>query len=269
MQNKTFETLREIIYEKCGISLGENKYSLVQARLAKRMRTLNLSTHEDYLKFLLNDQSGNELVQMIDAISTNVTSFFREEQHFAFLQQEFDRWISEGQKRFRFWSAACSSGEEPYTMAITLLEASKFHPSIDLKILATDISTKILDKSIRGEYSEDKIKGLNKIMLDKYFIKTTSEDTVVYRVKDFVKNLITFKRLNLSKPPFPMKGPFDTIFCRNVMIYFDNIVRKNLLDNCYRILKNGGYIIVGHAESLTGMMMDNMKSMKPAIYRKS
>ena len=267
MDKNTFNKFRKIVYEKSGITLSVNKEALVEARVGKRMRALGISQHKDYLDYVLSDQSEREFVHLIDAISTNVTSFYREPDHFEFLSEIMTEWIAKGQSRFRLWSAASSTGEEPYTIAITLLEAAK-NASVDMKLLATDISTKVLETCLKGTYSEDKVKPVSNALRERYFNKARSNNGKEYVVKDSLRKFITFRRLNLSTPPYPMSGPLDVIFCRTVMIYFDNVVRKGFLDEASRLLKPGGYLMVGHSESLTSMMC-NLKVVRPSIYIKS
>jgi chemotaxis protein methyltransferase CheR len=230
------------------------------------MRSLGIENYRDYLNLVMKDDTGTELVHLLDAISTNVTSFFREANHFDFLNEAVTKWLGEGQRQFRFWSAACSTGEEPYSLAMTLLSTMDGR-SADIKILATDISTRALDRSIEGIYAQEKMKNVPLTLRDRYFDAFRDDSGVSHVARRNLKSLIVFKRLNLSAPPFPMRGPFDAIFCRNVMIYFDNAVRKNLLADMHRLLKTGGYLMVGHAESLTGMVSD-FKSVKPSIYIK-
>lgn len=266
MDKKTFDKFRQIVYEKSGISLGEGKGALVTARVGKRMRALGIQDFKAYLQYVLKDETGDEIVNLLDAISTNVTSFFREPDHFKFMNDIVSEWSADGQQRFRFWSAASSSGEEPYSLAITLLETLN-ESKADIKILATDISTKVLKKCQLGSYEETKLAGVPPILMDRYFEKCQKEGKNFYQVKDVLKNLITFTRLNLSTPPFPMRSSFDVIFCRNVMIYFDKIVRENLIAELHRVLKKGGYLIVGHSESLMGVKND-FNVVKPSIYKK-
>lgn len=268
MDKKIFNKIREIVYEKSGISLNEGKEALVSARVGKRMRQLDISEYRDYLSYLEKDTTGQEYVFMIDAISTNVTSFFREGSHFEFLSKILQEWFEKGQTRLRVWSCASSTGEEPYSIAMTVYDLIQEY-GVDTKILATDISTKVLSKCMEGIYKEDKLESVNLRMRDRFFEKYTDEGgEKLYKVRDNLKKLITFTRINLSKPPFPMQGPFDVVFCRNVMIYFDNIVRKKLLTDIIRLLRPGGYLMVGHAESLTGIMISGIKGVMPAVYMK-
>ena len=263
MDSTTFNSFRRIVYEKSGITLHEGKEALVSARVGKRMRALGMDDHKKYLDLVLNDDSGNEVIRLLDVISTNVTHFFREPQHFDFFSREIRKIVATGQNKIRIWCAASSSGEEPYSLAMTFLEnCADFRG--DFRILATDISTRVLTLAQEGVYPEKKTETIPPLLLDRYF---DQRDDKQYQAKQKLRTLIKFARLNLSKPPFPMRGPFDMVFCRNVMIYFDNEVRKKLLDEVYRLLAPGGYLVVGHAESLTGMLC-NLKSVRPSIYMK-
>ncbi len=260
-----------MIYDLAGIRLADKKISLVKARIAKRIRALNLKNEKEYLDYISSSAHQEELVQLIDVISTNVTHFFRENGHFEFLKSEFSKWIAGGQKRFRIWSAGCSSGQEPYTIAMVLLDTlntSKVHAmGIDLKILATDISTQILQKAKAGVYPENKMGEIPPRFKNLFFNVERSHGEKVYTVKNNIKSIIKFGRLNLSKTPFPMKGPMDIIFCRNTMIYFDNSVRSRLVSDFYRLLKPDGYLMVGHSESLTGFNT-NLIAIRPSVYIK-
>lgn len=264
MDKAIFNRFREIVYEKSGISLNEGKEALVSARVAKRMRALGHTDYRTYLDHVSGDTTGEEVVRLIDAISTNVTSFFREPVHFDLLAELVKKWVSDGQTRFRIWSAASSTGEEPYTIAMTMLEATR-GTKADIRILATDISTTVLDKCRKGVYVADKVASVPPALREKYFTENRGDGT--YTVKASIRDLITFSRLNLSNPPFPMTGPLDVVLCRNVMIYFDNTVRSNLLAEVHRLLKPGGYLMVGHAESLTGILT-SLKVVRPSVYIK-
>jgi chemotaxis protein methyltransferase CheR len=266
MDQKTFRKFAELVYAKAGITLGPNKEALVHARLGKRMRQLGIADFKDYYDLVNADQTDTEVTLLLDAIATNVTHFFREQRHFDLLAAFLKKWEAEGQTTFRIWCAASSSGEEPYSIAITARESLR--DVSDIRILATDISTKILAEARRGVYEERDAEKLSRSVLTRCFIRQHSATGFYYQVADEIRRMVTFARLNLATPPFPMKGPFDVIFCRNVMIYFDNTVRKRLLDHCYKLLKPGGYLMVGHAESLSGML-SNFKSVEPAVYLKN
>lgn len=263
---KLFDEFRTIIYNKSGISLGPHKIALLSSRLNKRLRILELPDYRAYLEYLQNDTSGEEIVLFLDAISTNTTNFFRESAHFDLLTELLKTWYAQGQRRFRIWSAASSSGEEPYTIAMTVAESLNLH-DVDVKILATDISTKILGIAQAAVYDSDIERDVAPSLLKKYFVRHQNRSHHTYEVVDALKSLVHFRRLNLSTPPFPMKGPMDVVFCRNVMIYFDNPVRKRLVEDIHRLLKPGGYLLVGHSESLSGIKND-FKVVKPAVYIK-
>jgi chemotaxis protein methyltransferase CheR len=266
LEPATFEKYRALIYEKSGIALAPGKEALVSARVAKRLRALMLDDHRVYLRLLKEDESGQELIQLLDAISTNVTSFYREPLHFQMLEKIVGEWRGKGQQRFRIWCAASSTGEEPYTIAMTLREVFGTAP-VDARLLATDISTKVLARAQEGIYTEERVKPVPKTLLSRYFDKRGLRDTPEYAVRQSLKDMVLFRRLNLATPPFPMRGPLDIVFCRNVMIYFDNQVRSRLLGEIHRLLKPGGYLFVGHAESLTGMVSP-FKLVRPSVYWK-
>lgn len=263
---ETFDRFREIVYDQAGIALGPKKEALVQARVAKRMRSLGIDTYDEYLGVLEADESGGELTLFLDAICTNVTSFFREAHHFDFIAREMETWLEQGQRRFRFWSAACSTGEEPYSLAMTLLDATRGY-DVDMRILATDISTKVLDRCLDATYAEDRLGGVSPDRRARYFEPVKVNGVRVQRVRREVRDLVLFRRMNLATPPFPMTGPLDVIVCSNVMIYFDNVVRIRLLADLHRLLKPNGYLMVGHAESLTGIVSD-FRYVQPAVYVK-
>ena len=266
MDSRTFDKIRSLVYERSGISIKADKVALVTARVGKRMRALSLDNHKAYLEQVLNDDSGREITLLLDCISTNVTSFFRENVHFSFLAARVREWREQGCTKLRLWSAASSTGEEPYSIAMTLLDASN-NARIDSRILATDLSTRVLEACAKGVYSPKQMEPVPVDYRTRYFKKTGYGDDACYEAGEQLKKMIHFTRLNLSSVPFPMNGPFDAVFCRNVMIYFDNDVRKRLLDEIYRLCRKGGFLFVGHAETLTGIISD-FKSVAPSIYIK-
>lgn len=267
MDKKTFNNFSQFIYDASGITLGEKKEALLIARIGKRMRALGIDNHKEYYDFVVKDKDGSELIKLLDAISTNVTHFFREPQHFDFLRDAFAGWIQHDQKKYRIWCAASSSGEEPYSIAITFKMAAPEN-KYDFKVLATDISTKVLEMGKKALYADDKIKNVPPNIRAVYFSSKIENGKKFFMVNKEIQRLVHFARLNLSKPPFPMNGPFDAIFIRNVMIYFDNNVRKQLLLEAYRLLKKGGYLFVGHAESLTGLLNNNFIRVDSSVYKK-
>lgn len=270
MKLATFERFRKLVYQQSGIDLSAGKEALVRGRLGKRMRSLGLENEQEYLDYVLEDASGDEMVRLLDAISTNFTHFFREQDHFALLDELLRKWAeNDGQQRFRIWSAACSSGEEAYSIAMTALDSlgSAGAAPCDLRILATDISTRVLERARRANYDEQAVKAAPPPFRQRYFVRIPKASDGNYQVSDRVRELVTFRRINLSTPPFPMQGPFDVVFCRNVMIYFDNAVRKRLLNDIERLLRPGGYLLVGHTESLAALDI-SLKPIKPSVYRK-
>jgi len=263
MTASTFDRFRKLIYDKSGISLGTNKEALVKSRISKRMRVLGIGAYKDYLSFVLSDQTGSEMELLLDAISTNVTSFYREPDHFVFMRKVIKGWLSEGARSLRLWSAACSSGEEPYTIAMEILETVNM--TIDVKILATDIATSVLARSMKGEYSQEAVTPMPKHLLTKYFVKKKVDGGYIFAAGDKIRKLVLFRQTNLSKFPYPLRGPLDIVFCRNVMIYFDRQTKARIVGECQRLLKPGGYLIIGNSESLAGIA-EGFDNIKPAIY---
>ncbi len=261
-----FERFCALVYESAGIHLGPQKEALVSARIGKRMRALGIQRYADYYKLLRDSGDGDEMVEMLNAISTNVTQFYRENHHFTLLNTLLEDWCAVGQKRFRIWCAASSTGEEPYTLAMTVRESPA--ADMDVRILATDISTKALQAAKAGSYEARHVQPVPEGLRRKYFMKTTATDGAErFVVTERLRSLLSFSRLNLAHPPYPMKGPFDVVMCRNVMIYFDNRVRKGFLDEAWRLLRPGGYLMVGHAESLSGLL-SKFKNVQPSVYIK-
>ena len=266
MDHQTFNKFREIVYTNSGISLNDTKEAMVSARISKRMRVLGFTSHQQYLQFLLKEASGNEITHFLDVISTNVTSFFREPSHFAFLSSVVSKWIEKGKRRIRIWSAAASTGEEPYSIAMTLLDSCG-QRNLDMRILATDISTSALAKAQDGVYPSVVVEGVPESYKKLFFVSEKQHADVFYRVQDQLKKMVVFRRMNLSNPPFPMAGQLDMVFCRNVMIYFDNSVRMRLISEIYRLLQPSGYLLTGHAEGLTSIQTE-LKCLEPSIYQK-
>ncbi len=266
MSSGTFNRFVKIIYDRCGIALGDNKKALVKTRIAKRMRQIEISSYDDYLKYVIKDANDFELSQLLDAISTNVTSFYRESSHFDWMNTIIKQWVHEGATRLRLWSSACSSGEEPFTMAIEIMETIGSKP-IDVKILATDLSASVLKSGQRGEYSESSISPVPKHLKLKYFTKKRENGKTIYVVKDQIRNMVVFRQFNLNSFPYPLKGPLDIIFCRNVMIYFDKEFRDQIVREFKRFLKPNGYLFLGHSESLS-KSFSSFNRVSPSIYEK-
>lgn len=266
MKTAVFNRFREIIYECSGITLGSHKLALLSARLGKRIRALQLPGYDEYLEYLTQDRTGTELILLLDAVSTNLTSFYREPVHFELLGKLAAEWLEKGQKRMRIWSSACSTGEEPYTMAMTLATLAEQYGA-DVKILATDISTQVLARARAGIYDGSRVKQIPPMQRHAAFSPAPEAGVGCQEIAPHLKAMVLFRRLNLVETPYQLKGPMDIIFCRNVMIYFDNTVRELLLSEFHRLLKPGGYLLVGHSESLTNCK-HSFSSVKPSVYRK-
>ncbi len=273
LSNKEFELFRKLIYKSCGIHLTSSKKELVKARLSKRLTKTGINSFEQYYKFVTrHDKSGNELVHLLDSISTNKTDFFREKRHFDFLNTKLlPELIKKKEKAkskiLRVWCAASSSGEEPYTLAITILNHINPNDGWNVKILATDISTKILQKAIKGIYERDSLKGISPAIVSSHFKSVVIDKSNCFQVKDHLKKLITFRRFNLMSPKFPFRNPFDFIFCRNVMIYFDTETQHGLISKFYDCLPKGGHLFIGHSETLA-KKTHGFKYIEPAVYQK-
>lgn len=264
MDRRLFERFCDIAYERAGIRLKEGKESLVEARVAKRLRDLGLGSAQEYLTFLVEDD-GEELVRFLDVISTNFTSFFREADHFDILARVARERFEQGRARLRFWSCASSTGEEPYTMAMTLAET--IGTEHDWRILATDISTRVLERAASGVYDEAGLGSVPRHLRAKYFeaVGGGRAGRREWRVKSALRERIVFKRLNLSTPPFPMGGPLDVVFCRNVMIYFDQPVRQRLIAGIERLLGVDGWLLTGHSETLSAVST-RLGTVSPSVY---
>jgi chemotaxis protein methyltransferase CheR len=264
-----FEFIRHVIAENAGIVLGPNKRQLVQGRLARRLRELHLNSYEAYCEHI-RESGPEELVGLINALTTNVTSFFRENHHFEglasyMLPEAFKR--NQQSRRIRIWSAGCSTGEEAYCLAMVAREAVPAGQKWDLKILATDIDSEVVATAQRGIYPLDRLVSLSPERLQRHFHKGTGEHSGQARVRAELAQFISFRTLNLMNA-WPMSGPFDIIFCRNVMIYFDQPTRERLVSRFAELLIPDGYLCLGHSESIHGTG-GPFRLVGKTIYRKS
>lgn len=271
--DKQFSKFSEMIRNAIGVNLGNHKKELLKNRLRKRLNALGLSSYKDYYDYLMkHDEEGRELENMSTVITTNVTSFFREADHFDYLKDVFLPSLVEARsagnrKKLRAWSAGCSSGEEPYTMAITLNEYFEDRSDFDVKILATDVSTKVLEEAKRGVYKEKAIGGLDKAVVRANFMKGTGDQRGYVKVKEHVRRMVTVAHLNFMDESYPFKGPFDVIFCRNVLIYFDKKTQTRLISKFHDYLADDGRLFLGHSEGLAGGH-PGFKYVAPAVYKK-
>jgi chemotaxis protein methyltransferase CheR len=265
MTDKDFQRIAGLAGRYTGIVLGEQKRDMVYGRIARRVRKLKLDSFTRYLDFL-ESNIEQELSDFINVITTNLTSFFRENHHFDYLQKTVLTEVKRKKsvtKRIRIWSAGCSTGMEPYSIAMTLLKFG-MASDWDVKILATDLDSDVLDKARTAVYSSTEVDGLEESLVKNYFQRSGAGKEV--RVKEKVSKYIHFKRLNLLEK-WPHKGPFDFIFCRNVVIYFDKPTQKILFDRYADMLDVGGYLFIGHSENLNGIS-ERFESLGNTIYRK-
>ncbi len=268
--DREFEAMRALIYQRFGINLSEQKRSLLVGRLQKLLRSSGFSTFEEYYDHLLKDKSEQALSLLVDRVSTNHTYFNREKTHFDYflqtaLPEVIARLKAEGRRDLRIWCAGCSSGEEAYMLLMLMHEClGSDYSSWDAGILATDISERVLSVARSGVYPEDRVAQLPEALQRKYFKKLPGGDL---QVVDILKKEATFRRFNLMNQQFPFKKSFQIIFCRNVMIYFDQPTREALVGRFHRFTEPGGYLFVGHSETL-GRAQDLYKYLLPAAYQK-
>jgi len=272
LTDRDLAAIISLVYRKSGITLHEGKRALVTARLQKRLRATGTRTFGEYLKLVDRDQSGDELVMLLDAIATNHTSFFREAEHFEFLKTRVvPEWLASLNGAGAFdgldvWSAACSSGEEPYTLAMSLLQALPERERTRFRILASDLSTKALKTAEAGVYRIEKVKELPIEILRAFFEKGLGAQDGWARVQPHVKRHVEFRQINLLETGL-VGRTFAAIFCRNVMIYFDRSVQQRVVTNLEQQLKPGGYLFISHSESLNGIT-HGLRWVAPAVYQR-
>ena len=267
LPDAVFNRLRELVRRYTGIALAESKRELVYGRLARRLRALELNSFADYCELIESGPAG-EIQELTNAITTNLTSFFRENHHFQQLASEILPQIVANRaasQRIRLWSAGCSTGEEPYSIAMVMREALSHLRDWDVKLLATDIDTKVVETASAGMYAEDRCKGVSPQRLKRWFAPTEGRSHLIEASPE-LKSLITFKQLNLFDP-WPMKGPFDVIFCRNVVIYFDKETQRGLFERMAELQEPGAWLIIGHSESLFSVT-NRYKLVSRTVYRR-
>jgi chemotaxis protein methyltransferase CheR len=261
-----FDLLRRLVNEQTGITLSDHKQEMLYSRLSRRLRALNLDSFSNYYH-LLKEEGGEELVHFINAVTTNLTAFFREPHHFSFLTQQLFPKLREEKhdtKRVRIWSAGCASGEEPYSIAIVVKEF--FPHDWDIKILATDLDSSMIERGGRGVYEVERVSGISEERLSRWFRKGKGAQTGKVHISPELQEMVVFKQLNLMRP-WPLQGPLDIIFCRNVVIYFDKETQRVLFDRFANLLKLDGFLFVGHSENLF-QLTTRFQLQQQTIYKK-
>lgn len=264
---KEFNQIREYLKEHYGISMGDEKRMLVFSRLRSTLNQKGFKDFTQYFNYLINDKTGEAAVVFINKLTTNHTFFMREPEHFEYLRDKSLPWIEEkfgNTKDLRLWCAACSSGEEAYTLQMIVQDYFAGKPGWNLEILATDISERVLQQATHGIYSNESLTSMHTDWLKKYFKKYDDDNMIVV---DEIKRNITFRKFNLNEVNMPFKKPFQVIFCRNVMIYFDNLTREALVNRFYKVMEKDGYFFIGHSESLSNVNT-KFNYLMPAAYRK-
>jgi len=262
---RDFDRIRKLAFEYCGLNIEPGKEDLVSARLGKIMRGLGITSYGEYFDYVVADKSQNALVTMIDSLTTNHTSFFREQQHFDFMASTIFPALA-GRAKFPIWSAACSTGEEPYSVAFA---ASEFYGLGGTKpaILATDISTRVLEIAKKATYDAHRFQGIPTPLLQRHLLRGTGTSASLFRVKPEIRAMIEFRRLNLTLPFREVHQTFPLILCRNAMIYFNATTQEQVVDRFFHQLEPGGYLFIGHSESLN-RIQHSFEYVQPAIYKK-
>jgi chemotaxis protein methyltransferase CheR len=271
MSSGDYARLRRLIYDESGIALGAGKQTMLEGRIRRRLKALAIESYRDYCGYLFSERGlREEMVHLIDAVTTNKTDFFREPRHFDFLVSQVLPLHSEGsgsQRPFLLWSAGCSSGEEPYTLAMVLSEYGLAHPDFSFRILATDVSTNVLNKAALGIYSADAVRPVPQALKVRCLMRGRERNFTRVRVVPELRRLIEFRRLNFMDSGYGIQEKFDAIFCRNVIIYFDRPTQQSILQKIMQCLRPGGYLFMGHAETLHELDLP-VAPVAPALYRR-
>jgi chemotaxis protein methyltransferase CheR len=268
MSQVDFLKLREFIYTESGINITDEKRTMLEARLQKRVRSLGLPSFSQYCDYLFSPKGiENELTNMIDQVTTNKTDFFREPGHFDYLTSRVLPELTRSGKRIMIWSAGCSSGEEPYTLAMVLAEYMDGCQGPDFLVLATDISTRVLEKARLAIYEHERIAPIPPALQRKYLLRSKNKTKNIYRVVSMLRRQVQFRKLNFMNEDFGFREKMDIIFCRNVIIYFDKPTQERLLNKFCEHLSSDGYLFIGHSETLLGMNVP-LVQVAPTIYRR-
>lgn len=271
LTDEDFRKLSRFITEQTGIKMPDVKKVMLQSRLQKRLRHLNMTSFKEYVEYVFSEEGlQNELIHMLDVVSTNKTDFFREPVHFEFMEKTI---LPEHIEHYplnrpvKIWSAGCSSGEEVYTIAMTISEFKKDHPGIDFSILGTDISTEILQKAVDAIYKEEKTAMMPMELKKKYLLRSKDRKKKLVRVVPELRKKAAFRRLNFMDEHYPVNESFDVIFCRNVLIYFNREKQEQVIRKLIERLRKGGYFFIGHSESIMGMDLP-LTQIRPTIFKR-
>jgi chemotaxis protein methyltransferase CheR len=271
LSDEDFKRLSSFIYKEYGIKMPEVKRTMLQSRLHKRLRELNMTNYKDYVDYVFSKEGqDNEVIHMIDVVSTNKTDFFREPIHFEFLHTTVLPEILQSDRpnrNIKLWSAGCSSGEEPYTLAMSLSEYMTEHPGFDYSILATDISSRILKSAVDAIYKESRVEMLPLQLKKRYLLKSKDRTNPTVRIVPELRHRVNFQRLNFMDSHFNVPDNMDIIFCRNVLIYFDRETQEKVINKLCTKLKPDGFFFLGHSESITNFDVP-LKQLKPTIFRR-
>jgi len=270
LSDKDFEKLSNFIFTEYGIKMPPVKKTMLQSRLHKRLRELNFTDFETYVNYVFSKEGQAEVIHMIDVVSTNKTDFFREPVHFDFLlETALPHFIQKfGTRRpLKIWSAGCSSGEEPYSLAFTVNEFKEGYPNLDYSILATDISSRILKSGIEAIYKEQKVGAIPVSLKKKYLLKSKNRENPTVRVISNLRKKVIFQRLNFMAEYYDIPEYFDIIFCRNVLIYFDRDTQERVINKLCMKLRPGGYFFLGHSESITNIQVP-LQQLRPTIFQR-
>lgn len=266
-----FDKLSRFIYKESGIKMPPVKKVMLQSRLQKRLRELNMTNFKEYIEYVFSKEGLNgEIIHMLDVVSTNKTDFFREPVHFDFLNNTvLPEFVEQraGSRTIKIWSAGCSSGEEPYTLAIVLAEFAAKNPGFDFSIIGTDISTQILQKAVDAVYKEDRVSIIPIETKRKYFLRSKDRQNPTVKVIGDLRKKVRFGRLNFMDTYYDMPETFDVVFCRNVLIYFDRPTQEKVINKLCDKLRPNGYFFLGHSESIMNMDVP-LKQVKPTIFRR-
>lgn len=270
LSQKDFKVFSDYIYKTFGIKMPDVKRVMLQGRLLKRIRELKMKSYTEYKDYFFSEEGQKkELYNFLSVVTTNKTDFFREVAHFDFMQSTaLPGFIAEGRNKIRLWSAACSSGEEPYTMSIVLNEFKEKEPQLAFEILATDISTNVMDKMKKGIYAEKLVEVIPLALKRKYFLRSKDRTNPTVMVSPLLRQNISLLYLNFMDDVYDVQGKFDIILCRNVLIYFDRPTQEKVVRKLVNFLTPGGYLMIGHSESIASITDLPLENVKPTIFRR-